>query len=258
MKLYREVLLLALSVFSVCALAENAPIEVYAQPAGVSISVQNVTIDNLISGVPIDDDSYSNRLYHFTYPVNQDFTLVFQHEHYKTSQSGTFTVTPSGFTGPHNLISWQPLYTVFWKALKYATEVENLTTMKKGYCQVIATVTAKGKTLDDDPQGEPGAKVDIVSDTWTGPEKPYSKIFYLGILLKKTFPYPGRKTTSEDGGVIFINVEAGHKYKVIATKKGVKFTTPEFTCLPELWDQLGLSETVLINLSPPQGPTVIN
>ena len=254
---FHTAVLFTLSFLSTASFAAKAPIDIYAEPAGISTSVENVTIDNLISGLPIDDTSYSNKLYHFNYPVGQNLTVLFQHEHYKTSQSGTLVVPESGYVGTHNVISWQPLLTPVWKALKYATEVENLTLMKKGYCQVIATVTAKGKTLDDDPQGEAGAKVDIVSDTWNGPQKPYSKIFYLGILFNKTFPYPGRTTTSKDGGVMFINVEPNHKYKLITTKAGVKFTTPEFTCQPELWDELGLSETVLINLSPPQGPTVI-
>ncbi len=256
--LYISLLPLTLSFLSAAGFAADAPVEIYAEPAGISKSLQNVTIDNLISGVPLDGVTYFNKLYHFSYPVSQDLTMVFRHEHYKTSQSGTFSVPASGYTGSHNLISWQPILTPLWKALKYATEVENLTTMKTGYCQVIATVTAKGKTLDDDPQGEAGATVDLVSDTWTGSEKPYSKLFYLDILLKKTFPFPGLEKTSKDGGVIFINVEPGHKYKIITAKAGVKFTTPAFTCRPELWDQLGLNETVLINLSPPRGPTVIN
>ncbi len=240
------------------ALASNAPVYIYAEPAGSKKPLENITIDDLIKGIPVDDWNYSNKLYHFNSLIGQDLTLLFQHNHYKTSQSATFSISPNGYTGTHSLISWQPINTILWKALKYSTEIVNLTKMKDGYCQVLTTVSEKGKTLDDDPQGEAGATVDLVSDSWTLPVKPYSKVFYLGILAKKTFPMPNLKSTTADGGVIFLNVEPGHKYKIITNKVGVKFTQPEFICKPQLWDQLGLSETILINISPPQGPTVVN
>ncbi|RYV02659.1 hypothetical protein SOPP22_09040 [Shewanella sp. OPT22] len=249
---------ISICLLSSQVIAKSAPITIYAEPAGSSHPLENITIDDFIEGVPIDSWNYSNKLYHFNSLIGKDITLLFKHDHYKTSQSGTFSISPLGYMGTHHLISWQPISSVLWTALKYSTEVATLSKMKKGYCQVLTTVTAKNKTLDDDPQGESGAKVDLVSQDWSSPNKPYSKIFYFGILAKKSFPVPGLTSTSADGGVLFMNVAPNHKYKIVTTKHVVNFTQPEFICRPQLWDQLGLSETVLINISPPQGPTVID
>lgn len=67
-------------------------------------------------------------------------------------------------------------------------------------CQMVVTVTAKGKTWHDDPQGEQNATVSI-SPSYGG--KPY----YFGYLDGWTNPFERHLTsTSLDGGVIFLDV----------------------------------------------------
>jgi hypothetical protein len=114
-------------------------------------------------------------------------------------------------------------------------------------CQVATTVAGFGKTLVDDPQGEPGATVVLMQN---GRIIPHPQIIYFGIILGKTNPFATfAKTTSRDGGVILYNLLPSHTpYTLTAEKPGRQFSAIDFLCRPGSF----------VNLSPPYSPTVIN
>ena len=236
--------------------SETAKISVFVEPIGLYSALANVTMYDLFQKTRINNVDFYNGTYHFNYPVGRNLSLLFQHEAYQTTQIGTFKVDASGFVGKYNQLSWQAVPTILWDVFKYIVEIEDHLTMKPGFCQVGATITAYHKTLDDDPQGEPGAVADLISPDAPAGMKLYDKVYYTGIHDKKTFPVPGLKKTTKDGGAFFINVLPGYHYQMVATKPGVEFSVPQFICAPELWPQV--DETILINLSPPQGPTVLD
>lgn len=264
-----------LTSISSCFADTLAPVDVFAEPILSYKPLQNITIlDATEKASSEENKKYEKQVinstlqpivytynstqgfYHFDYPVGGRLNMIFQHAGYQTSQSGTYTITKSGYVDQYGLISWQALPRTLWAVIKNIILYETHTSIKKDTCQVIMTVSAYHKTLNDDPQGEEGATVQIEPLHGNHSDKLYDVRYYLDIFMKKPFPWPGLKKTSKDGGVIFVNVKPGN-YKVITKKEGVKFSTPEFKCNPSEWK--GLNESnIVINLSPPQGPTVIH
>lgn len=166
-------------------------------------------------------------------------------ENYQTTQSGTFFVPQAGMTDKNNEITFQvPRYQIF-KALKAIISMKYKMQLLPNTCVVAATVTAFGKTMIDDPQGEPDATLVLWHQN-----KPVTdfKAFYFGIIFDKTNPFDTNiNRTSEDGGAVIYNLPASKDlYYLSAQKTGKKFTTERFLC----------RAGAFINLSPPHGPTV--
>ena len=108
-------------------------------------------------------------------------------------------------------------------------------------CQIASTVTRNGNSLYDTvpgTHGEPGATVTIEpgADQTDGP------IYF--DLLSFTFIFPKRSLseTTDDGGVLFLNVEPG-TYTLRAQKPDTTFRDVKITC------RVGM----LTNASPPWG-----
>ena len=148
-------------------------------------------------------------------------------------------------------------------------------------CHVVATVTPSDKTLEDCPHGVEGVSV------WLEPSGAEGRfyfdmfrsgplfcktdmIFSLGLYSVLNYSYHllsdplslfdsrhrvftplqalSRDTTSEDGGVMFMNVKAREKPYVIKTyHPDYQFSEVSFLCLPG----------TLVNISPPQGPKIL-
>ena len=248
---------LTFSASSVMA-TEMANVAVLAQSLGKTTALENVEVYDAIRQSPMPELAFDDGRYYFQYPVGEAISLLFKREGYAPSQSGVFVIPPAGLTGEQENISWQAIPDWLWDTAQYVVERHTSEAMKPGYCQLITTVTAKNKTLNDKHQGEPGARVSLVSESWTERRKPHGAIFYFGALAGKPLPIPGLDETSTDGGVVIMNIEPGHIYQISASKPGIEFTTPYFSCNPAAWSDAAQGETILINLSPPNGPTVIS
>lgn len=248
---------LAFSVSPVIA-TEVANVAVLAQSLGKTTALEDIHVYDVIRKSPMPELAFDDGRYYFQYPVGEAISLLFRREGYATSQSGVFVVPPEGLTGEYDNISWQAIPAWLWDTARYVIERHTSETMKPGYCQLITTITAKNKTLNDKHQGEPGARVALTSQSWTERRKPHGAVFYFGALAGKPLPIPGLDETSTDGGVVIMNIEPGHVYNITASKPGLEFTTPYFSCNPAAWADAAPYETMLINLSPPNGPTVIS
>jgi hypothetical protein len=102
-------------------------------------------------------------------------------------------------------------------------------------CQLVSTVTVVGRSLfDSGAHGEPGALVS--SDPFIPEDN--GPIYF----NEAVFPDYSVTASSEDGGVLFVNVTPG-VYTLSATKEGVDFESVVMTC------QAGY----LVNASPPYG-----
>ncbi len=102
-------------------------------------------------------------------------------------------------------------------------------------CQIASTVTRVGKSIyDEGAHGEAAATVAI------DPPLPaeHGPIYFNAQVI----PQLDLTETSEDGGVLFVNVPAG-TYTITATKPGVEFVAVEIDC----------EGGTLVNASPPYG-----
>jgi Carboxypeptidase regulatory-like domain len=102
-------------------------------------------------------------------------------------------------------------------------------------CQIATTVTRVGKSIyDQGAHGEAAATVSI------DPPLPaeHGPVYFNAQVI----PELELTETSEDGGVLFVNVPAG-SYTLTASKPGVEFVAVEIACEPG----------VLVNASPPNG-----
>jgi hypothetical protein len=115
-------------------------------------------------------------------------------------------------------------------------------------CQMVVTVTAPGKTIYDDPQGEANSTCTL----WPSraiPQLPY----YFGMFKNgDTNPFVRNLTsTSQDGGVVFFNVPAGN-YSITAHKEGVvwEHSSSYMRCIP--------GSPRLVNAAPTWGPRAIS
>ncbi len=160
-------------------------------------------------------------------PVGGEVTLVMEHPDYPPLQTGTITVGAGGaeritFQAPDYVI-----YTLFAGAVHTEPDPTR--------CQMVTTVTRKGKSIyDGGAHGEAGATVSI-----TPPLPPeHGPIYFNASVI------PNRKLreTSDDGGVLFVNVPPG-EYTWTAYKEGVHFTQVKMKC----------RAGYLVNASPPWG-----
>jgi hypothetical protein len=108
-------------------------------------------------------------------------------------------------------------------------------------CQIATTVTRIGNSLYDTTpgtHGEPGATV--TSEPEIPPE--CGPIYFDLITAGMIFPNPDLSETTDDGGVLWVNVPPG-RYVLTAHKPDTEFTQVTITCRPG----------VLVNAAPPWG-----
>ncbi len=241
---------LALLIASTLCLTSNsfagkddfAPVSGFARSFITGTEISDGTITVLETGLQLKTDSHG-RFGPFLYPVGKPITLVFEKWGYKTTQSGTTIVPSGGLTGPHDNITFQvpSIETYYLLATIIGVNFD------KNSCHVVTTVTAFGKTMDDDEQGEPGAKITLTPYVNEVPF--YFDIFTEGPLKGKTNPFTkGLTLTTRDGGVGFYNLPPRDEpYTISAEKDGVKFTSAQFICRKDAF----------INISPPRGPMAL-
>jgi len=231
------------SLFSLSSYAQPpkvAPVAGFARSFifGSAISNAEITILETEQKLKTDNEGHFGP---FNYPVGKPITLLLKKWNYKTTQSATIIVPPEGLLGPYNQITFQvPSVESYYILRTIIGGKEDANS-----CHVATTITAYGKTMDDDPQGEENAYVTFTPHIYTTPF--YFDIFKSGPLEGKTNPFTkGLKNTSEDGGVLLFNLPAQDKlYTLSAQKAGLKFTKVKFWC----------RKGAFINISPPRGPT---
>mmetsp|Transcript_32910 Transcript_32910/g.82673 ORF Transcript_32910/g.82673 Transcript_32910/m.82673 type:complete len:248 (+) Transcript_32910:59-802(+) len=152
--------------------------------------------------------------FQFQSSVGSEITLVLNHPLYRETQGPTVTVPASGLVGVEHEMVLQvpnsPTYQFLKAILPAQVDDEHL-------CQLVVTVTAPGKTIYDDPQGEANSTCTL-SPSRSSPSHPY----YFGMFKNgATNPFTrGLNSTSQDGGVVFFNVPVGN-YTITAQKEGV-------------------------------------
>ncbi|MGQ3889999.1 carboxypeptidase regulatory-like domain-containing protein [Legionella sp. CNM-1927-20] len=182
----------------------------------------------------------------FEWSIGEPITLVFEKpgtfwSGYKTTQTPTIIVPPDGINNSNflNNISFQVPSNMAYKFFSLAMGVKE--DVKAS--QITATITPPNTTLDDIPQGIAGVSVTLSPEIKTKP-------FYFGIfpVIHKTNPFSKNlNVTSLDGGVAFTNVPPGD-YIMEAKKDNITFSKVMFKARPG----------ILVNASPPQGPTMID
>jgi len=141
-------------------------------------------------------------------------------------QTGTLTVG----SAPIERVTFQVVHEAI-----YANIADMLgITPEPSKCQIVTTVTRVGKSLyDEGAHGEAGATVTI-----SPPLAGEGPIYFNASVL----PQRGLTETSEDGGVLFLQVPPG-EYTLTATKTGVTFRPVRMKC----------RAGYLVNASPPWG-----
>jgi len=148
--------------------------------------------------------------------------------HIHLLQTGTHRLGPKGIERLTFQTVNYPTYYLLASVLGIVPDEENS-------CQMVTTVTRVGRSLyDPGAHGEEGATVTL--DPPLPPE--YGPIYFNSDVI----PDPSLTETSDDGGVLFINVPPG-EYVWTAHKPGVEFTSLKMKCRSG-W---------LINASPPWG-----
>ena len=138
-------------------------------------------------------------------------------EGYHSTQGAEVLVPQSGLVGPHHEYTFQTPRTITFKMLSaiLPTKIDPLA------CHIVTTVAAFNKTLEDDPQGEPGATVSLYNSKHG---RLSQKPFYYEIFHGKTNPFArGLNATTQDGGLVFLNVPPQTEpYTLVATKPGFR------------------------------------
>lgn len=232
-------------LFSTVALAsqhDTAPVSGYAESFITDRRLEGAQITILETGQTLSTRQ-DGRFGPIDWPIGKPITLLFEMAGYHTTQSATVTVPEEGLNDKYHEITFQVPSNAMFDALHHIIGGEADPNM----CHVAATVTAFHKTMDDCPQGEADAKLQLIPDMGLDPF--YFGVFESGPLKDKTNPFKrGLTFTSPDGGVLLFNLPPSDvPYRITANKEGRLFSVSEFTCIKDRF----------INLSPPQGPSVI-
>lgn len=161
-------------------------------------------------------------------PVGADITLVMQHPDYHPIQTGTHELPDEGLAR----ITFQAVTPAIYGAL---AAIVGVTPDDEKYCQMVTTVTRVGKSIYD--MGAHGEAEVIV--TLDPPLPAANGPVYFNA---QVIPEPGLTQTSEDGGVLYMQVPPGD-YTWTATKAGAEFRAVRMKC----------RAGYLINASPPWG-----
>jgi hypothetical protein len=155
-------------------------------------------------------------------------TVVMSHPDYHAIQTGTFRLGPDGV----DRVTFQAVTHVIYDALAAFLGV---TPDEVNRCQMVTTVTRVGKSIYD-----PGAHGEDAVTVTLDPPLPaeHGPIYFNSSVL----PDRSLVETSDDGGVLFIQVPPG-EYVWTAHKAGAVFSRIKMKCRPG----------VLVNASPPRG-----
>jgi hypothetical protein len=233
---------------------KTAYVEIFSQALGSYDPLPEAEVFSLEKNKSLGLTDQQGKL-SFQYPVGEQITLMFKKSGYKTSQSATFVVPEDGFVGQYKNITYQAISSSLYKILKNLIAVYKVTSLDKNSFQILATVTAYHKTIEDAPQGITGSSLHIFQNDKEIFDQ-YKK-YYFGEILGKTLPVPFLTKTSKDGGAILINVkdDAITPYTIKAKNTDVNFSEQTVICNREWWDLLAHNEDPFINLSPPHGST---
>ena len=161
-------------------------------------------------------------------PVGADITLVMAHPDYHPIQTGTHVLPDEGL----QRVTFQAVTPAIYGAL---AAIVGVTPDEEQFCQIVTTVTRVGKSIYD--AGAHGvAEVVVTIDPPLSAEK--GPVYFNAQVI----PEPGLTQTSEDGGVLYMQVPPGD-YSWTATKAGAKFRPVRIKC----------RAGYLINASPPWG-----
>ncbi len=160
-------------------------------------------------------------------PVGSDVTLVMDHPDYYPIQTGTLVLGPDGA----ERVTFQAVTLGVFDAFAAIVDVDPDPTK----CQMVTTVTRVGKSIYDPGahgEGEVVVTLDPALPTDQGP------IYFNSSVI----PDFSLDQTSDDGGVLFIQVPPG-TYTWTASKPGVDFSQVKMKC----------RAGILVNASPPWG-----
>lgn len=226
------------------------PITGFAQSFLTDQPIANAKIKILEGHQVLQTDSAGN--FQFCAKPGKQITLVLQKssflpwENFKTIQTGTFIVPKNGMVGPLHDITFQVPTMITYHLLKTIIVEKRGIRINPKDCNVVTTITAYHKTLKDDPQGEPGARVQL----WHNGKRYLlsTRPYYFGVIAGKTNPFTSKlKKTTLDGGVLIYNLPSStSEYEITASKKGRHFSRKAFMC----------KSGAFINISPPDGPMV--
>ena len=193
-------------------------------------------------------------------------------------QSITVMVPEEGLTGPYGEITFQVPYALTYALLRTALQMKYFAMGREDSCTVVTTVSPLDKNLDDCPHGLAGVQVELDPPNYD--QRYYFDMIHSGPLqckvdLASFFLFSGMNylyhrlynplhirtsndsrapipqwemdRTSEDGGVLFLNVRAQPEaYRMIGKdplNPDRKFTSPQFFC----------QKGGFVNASPPHG-----
>jgi hypothetical protein len=170
-------------------------------------------------------------------PSGAEVSLVMTHPDHPPIQTGTFVIDEADI----EQVTFQSPTWDMYQAMASFAGVDPSPEL----CQVATTVTRLGGSLYGtlpEPHGEAGATVaiDPPVSAESGP------VYFNLITYNIIYPDPDLTETTDDGGVLFVNVPAG-EYTLTAHKAGKAFTTARVKC----------SAGMLVNASPPWGLTVL-
>lgn len=161
-------------------------------------------------------------------PVDADITLVLDHPDYHRIQTGTHVLPDAGL----QRITFQAVTHTIYDAL---AAIVQITPDEAGSCQMVTTVTRVGKSIyDAGAHGEAGVVVTL------DPPLPaeHGPVYFNAQVI----PDRSLTETSEDGGVLFVQVPPG-EYTWTGTKDGATLRPVRMKCRPG----------VLVNAAPPWG-----
>lgn len=188
---------------------EGAKIWLMEQPCKRTVSVKNGAFE--ITGLK----------------PNSEASLRMELAGWPPIQTGTFSLGSDGV----NTATFQAPSHIYYKAL---AAIVKLTPDPKT-CQMVTTVTSVGKDMTTPgAHGEAGVTVTLSPAL----PKKHGPIYFNKLVL----PDHKRTETSEDGGVLYVNVPPG-EYTWTAHKAGIKFHQVKMKCRAG-W---------LVNASPPWG-----
>lgn len=165
-------------------------------------------------------------------PAGGEATFVLTHPDAPAIQTGTLDVPEEGIEGVTFQVPDHEMYALM--AAFTGTEPTDDT------CQIATTVTCAGCDMFHGAyHGEPGATVTIEPPL---PAEHGPVYFYRNADNGIIWPDPTLTETTEDGGVLYVNVPPGD-YVLTAHKDGVDFDTRKMKCRAG-W---------LVNASPPYG-----
>lgn len=174
--------------------------------------------------VVTDEDGY----FEFTdLLVGSEVTLVMDHEDYVPIQTGTIVLGPEGAERVTFQAVTHEIYGVFANIVDVEPDPSR--------CQMVTTVTRVGKSIYD-PGAHGEGDVIVTIDPPLSEEQ--GPIYFNSSVI----PDFTLDQTSDDGGVLFIQVEPG-EYVWTASKPGVDFRQVKMKC----------RAGVLVNASPPWG-----